>query len=210
MIKKSYFLMVYVLLATACLYINVHSDVTVPMNRTFSEFPVTVQTWRMISQDRFSDSVLDVLKPTDSLARSYVGHDGRTVKLYIGYHGGGKNGGEIHSPKHCLPGSGWYETSSKRTSLDIRGKSVRLVEAVYKKGEERELFFYWYQVRDKALTDEYSLKLSEIVNSMVHRRRDASFIRVSVPMKGGLDGDIAVGERFVRDFYPVIMEFLPS
>ncbi len=87
---------------------------------------------------------------------------------------------------------------------------MNLVEAVYQKGEDRALFLYWYQVKDRSLTNEYTLKLSEIVNSMVYRRRDASFVRVSIPVQENMEQGVAAGERFVRDFYPVIAEFLPS
>lgn len=209
MIKNFHFIIVCLLLAATGLYLNLHADVTVPMNRPFAEFPTLVQEWRTVSREEFGESVLDVLKPTDYLSRIYAGSDGRTVQLYIGYHGGGKKGGEIHSPRHCLPGSGWYEASSKKTSLDIGGGSVNLVQAVYQKGERRELFLYWFQVQDKTLTDEYALKRSQIVNSMLHRRRDASFVRISVPLEGRPEQSVADGERFVRDFYPVIAEHLP-
>lgn len=211
MISKSRFIILYVFLAATGLYINLHADVTVPMNRPFAEFPTGVKEWRTVSREEFPESVLDVLKPTDYLSRVYAGSAGQPVQLYIGYHGGGKKGGEIHSPRHCLPGSGWYEASSKRTSLDIGGgRNVNLVEAVYQKGERKELFLYWFQVQDRTLTDEYALKRSQIVNSMLHRRRDASFVRISVPLEGRPEQCLAAGERFVRDFYPVIAEHLPK
>ena len=210
MIKTTRFIIVYILLAAAALYINLHADITVPMNRPFVEFPTAVQGWRMVSQAQFDDKTFNVLRPTDYLSRIYMGSDGQSVQLYIGYHGGGENSGEIHSPKHCLPGSGWYEASSRKTSLDIGGRIINLIESEYIKGEEKELFIYWFQVRDRSLSDEYSLKLAEITGSMLYRRRDASFIRVSVPLGEDPERSKAAGKRFVTDFYPVIREFLPS
>jgi len=210
MIKNSRFIAVYALLIVVGLYINLHADITVPMNRPFEEFPVNCQEWRMTSQHSFSDGVLEALKPTDYLSRQYAGAQGNRINLYIGYHGGGKEGGEIHSPKHCLPGSGWYEASSARMEFDTAGRKVNLVKAVYQKGEAKELFLYWFQVQDKTLSDEYSLKLAGITGSMLQRRRDATFIRVSVPFEGNEEEAMAAGSRFVRDFFPVIREFLPS
>jgi EpsI family protein len=209
MIAKGRFIIVYVLLAAAGLYINVHADITVPMNRPLSEFPTVVGEWKMVSQTTFDDSTLKVLKPTDYLSRVYDGSNGRQAQLYIGYHGGGKDGGEIHSPKHCLPGSGWYEASTKKTRLDVGGKNINLMEAVYQKGDSKELFLYWFQVKDASITSEYRLKVAEIVNSMLSRRRDASFIRMSVPVQGSLEQATATGEQFVRDLYPAIREHLP-
>jgi EpsI family protein len=211
MIKSSRFVIVFILLAGAGLYINLHADITVPMNKPFSQFPLAIKEWKMVSQAEFSATVLDVLKPTDYLYRTYAGGDGRQAQLYIGYHGGGKGGGEIHSPKHCLPGSGWYEATTRKTSLDVGGRTIDLVETVYQKGDSKELFLYWFQVKERSITNEYSLKLSEIVNSMLYRRRDASFVRISVPVvQGELEQATTTGEKFVRDVYPAIREFLPG
>ena len=156
-----------------------------------------------------SDNVLKVLKASDTLTRRYVTAEGKNVDLYIGYHGGGKDSGEIHSPKHCLPGSGWYEISTRKTEMDLAGEKINLVHAIYQKGENREMFIYWFQARKKTINDEYSLKIAEITNSVLYRRRDASFIRVSVQFETSEHDAMALGERFVRDFYPVIQGFLP-
>jgi EpsI family protein len=209
MVKNSRFITVYTLLIVVSLYINLHADIAIPMNRPFGEFPINCQEWRMISQSTFSESVLGVLKPTDYLSRQYADPQGKKINLYIGYHGGSKESGEIHSPKHCLPGSGWYEASTARMEFDAGGRKINLVKAVYQKGESKELFLYWFQVQEKTLSDEYSLKLAEITGSMLQRRRDAAFIRVSVPFEGDVAGAMATGVGFVRDFYPVIREFLP-
>lgn len=209
MIAKSRFLIVYAALIAVALYINLHKDMTVPTNRPFTEFPVQHNSWKMASQAEFSQQVLDVLKPTDYISRQYVSSEGGGVGLYIGYHGGGKGTGGIHSPKHCLPGGGWFEESSKREKFSVQGGSIDLVRSVYRKGDSREMFLYWFQVQGATLSDEYSLKLAEIKNSMLKRRRDSAFIRISVPVEGNVELAAARGEMFVKDFYPLIQQFLP-
>jgi EpsI family protein len=209
-IKNYRFIVVFILLAVTALYINLHADITVPTNKPFSKFPAVNQEWRMTSQAEFSNNVLDVLKPTDYLSRQYQGADGAKVALYIGYHGGGKESGGIHSPKHCLPGSGWYEVSSKRDYLEVNGERFNLVRAVYQNGESKEMFIYWFQVKGRTLSEEYSLKFAEITNSFLYRRRDSAFIRVSVPFEVNEQAAEDVGKRFIRDFFPVIQEFLPT
>ena len=209
-IAPSRFIVVYAPLIVVGLYINLHADITVPTNRPFSEFPVQNGPWRMTGQTEFSENILNVLKPTDYIARQYGGSDGSKVGLYIGYHGGGKESGGIHSPKHCLPGSGWYEVSTRRDSLTVGNGKINLVRAVYQKGESKEMFLYWFQVRDHSLSDEYSLKAAEIANSFLHRRRDSTFVRISVPFETDEARARAIGEQFIRDFHPVIRSFLPA
>ncbi|MBC7962369.1 MAG: EpsI family protein, partial [Steroidobacteraceae bacterium] len=71
-------------------------------------------------------------------------------------------------------------------------------------------FLYWFQVQDKSISNEYSLKAAEITNSILNNRRDASFIRVSLPFEADEQAVVAAGERFIRDFMPAVREFLPK
>jgi EpsI family protein len=209
-IERRRFIAVYVLLIAAVLYLNLHRDLGVPMKRSFDQFPDAVSQWRMSRESSLSAEVQAVLKASDVLMRQYVNAKGERVDLYIGYHDGGKESGEIHSPKHCLPGSGWFEVSSARTRMPTTGGGLNLVRAVYQKGESKELFLYWFQVRGESLSQEYSLKVAEIANSVLYRRRDAAFIRISIPFEASEQQAAAIGERFVSDFYPAIQAFLPS
>ncbi len=203
------FVSIYLLLGALALYLHLHADVQIPANKPFSEFPRTVAEWQMTSQSEFSAGVLRVLKAADYFSRQYTDTAGNRVSLYLGYYSGGKDSGGIHSPKHCLPGSGWFELWTKRGMLDLPAGRLRVVRAVYQKGGQKELYLYWFQVREKTLSDEYSLKLAEITNSLFSRRRDSAFVRISVPFDTDQAKAIQVAERFARAFYPSIQEFLP-
>lgn len=209
MIGKRCFIAVYLLLVAGGLYIHLHQDLTVPINKPLERFPVSVQQWRMTGESRLSEDVQNELKATDVLLREYANPQGDRVTLYIGYHAGGKGSGEIHSPKHCLPGGGWHEVSSGPTTIETGADRLNLVRAVYQKGDGSELFMYWFQVRGKSVSDEFSLKAAQISNSALHRRRDASFIRISVPFQTDEKKAAAAAQQFVRDFLPTISAFLP-
>ena len=71
------------------------------------------------------------------------------------------------------------------------------------------MFFYFYQVKVKSLTNEYLLKAYEIINSVLYRRKDAAFIRISVPVTTDEESASQAGMKFLKDFYPIIQEFLP-
>ncbi len=204
------FLVLYVLLAGMAAYMSFHRDLIVPLAKPFSEFPPVHNGWRMVGQSSLSDNVIKVLMPTDYLSRRYVAPDGTTVDMYLSFFDGGPDTGGIHSPKHCLPGSGWFEMSSERTVRELGGEQVNLVRALYAMGEQRELIYYWFYMRGTTMSDEYSLKLAEITGSMFHNRRDQSFIRISVQAKGNVDAANRRVEDFLRDFYPLFREYLPS
>jgi EpsI family protein len=163
----------------------------------------------MTGETRFSEQVLAVLNPSDYLYRVYHDAEGRQVAFYLGYHNGGKETGSIHSPKHCLPGGGWFELSEKKMALPVGEKAVRLVCSVYQNGDAKEMFLYWFQVKGKTLNDEYSLKLAEVTNSILHGRRDSAFVRISIPFEEDDEAAFEAGRRFIEEFYPEIRSVLP-
>lgn len=208
-IKTWRFIILYILLGIAALYVHTRSEASVPVNRPLAEFAQEAGPWRMIGEARFDERVLTVLLPTDYLSRTYQDDKGNQVSLYLGYHDGGPNSGPIHSPKQCLPGSGWNRLSDKTGQIDVGGQSVAYVSAEYQKDIEKQLFLYWFQVRDQYLTDEYALKFAMARNSFLHNRRDSSFIRISVMMGDSMADAEEIGRNFMQNFVPHINQVLP-
>lgn len=203
------YLIVYLLLGFAAWFLYTHETIAVPVNKPLTDIPVQLEGWTMAGQSRFSPDVLRQLKPTDYLYRVYKDNEGNKAIIYLGYHSGGPDSGPIHSPKHCLPGSGWFELMQAKSTLQVAGKDLPVVQAVYQMGDQKELFIYFFQVKGQILTNEYSLKLAEIVNSIVHNRRDSAFIRVSVPFQGDHTDIQPVAEQFLMQIYPHIAAVLP-
>jgi len=207
--NKWRFVAVYVAIALTGAFLLMRSDLSVPSGRPLNDLPLAHNGWRVVSQASFSEKVLDLLKPTDYLSRKYAGRGGEVVELYVGYHNGGRESGEIHSPKQCLPGGGWFKLKEDETSVSSGGRDIRFVKAVYQKGDAREGFLYWYQVKGEPLSSEYSLKFAQVFNSIFHGRRDSAFIRVSVPVDMEEERAFSAGIDFIKDFYPAIEETLP-
>lgn len=203
------YLIVYLLLGFTAIFIYTHETVAVPVNSPLADIPATFGDWTLAQETYFNAQMLAVLQPTDYLYRVYRDSAGNLVTLYLGYHAGGPDSGAIHSPKNCLPGSGWFELSEKKRSIPIEDGELPLVQAVYQNDDQKEMFLYYFQVKGRVLTDEYSLKLAEIINSMVYNRRDSAFIRISVPFSEDQAKAALVGERFAALIYPHIVAVLP-
>jgi EpsI family protein len=201
---------IYLLLIGAVLFIHLHEDLPVPVHKPLGDIPIRLDEWHMVRQIEFSPDILEVLQPTDYLSRIYQNNDGHQVALYLGYHGGGPGSGSIHSPKHCLPGSGWEVLEEKETSLLTGKKRIFLMEATYQNGENRQLFMYWYQVRGKTIANIFSLRLAEIYNSIFHNRRDSAFIRISMPFDENIEPSRELARRFIGDFYRSFDDVLPD
>lgn len=209
MIRKYHFYIVFALLLAAAVFVHTHADLAVPTCRPLADIALRSGPWTMIGESRFDERVIEVLKPTDYLSRSYADAGGNRVSFYLGYHAGGPGSGSIHSPKHCLPGSGWSVLNERTVSVPVGGKEVKLVRAVYQNGEAREMFLYWFQVQGKTLSSEYALKVAEVKNSIFHNRKDAAFVRISVSFEGDEERAFETGRAFVQAFYPEIEAVLP-
>ena len=79
--------------------------------------------------EKMQADVLDMLGATDYLICGYErAGTGEVVGVYIGYHqtqvrkeGGGLSRSAIHTPNHCLPGSGWDVIGRAKVSLEFPG-----------------------------------------------------------------------------------------
>ncbi len=98
-----------------------------------------------------------------------------------------------------------------KMSLDIDGVGkVYFIEAVYKKGNNMEVFVYWYKMKNAYITNEYILKLYMIINSIKYRRNDAAFIRFSAPVTTNVEDAAYLIERAMSDFLPLLKDYLPE
>jgi len=161
---------------------------------------------------RFSDESYDILQADTSILRLYTDDHGTAVWLFVGYFGSQKYGSQIHSPKHCLPGSGWKIVRIEPYDLEIPGAGHRRVNRlVIAEREHLDLMFYWYETRGGVIRNEFGLKWDLMVNSLFLRPTDAALIRLNLPLRGYDDIDAgslrALG--FLEHFLPAVEQALP-
>lgn len=199
-----------VLILLFALYVNLNSfQEVIPLKKPLDDFPLTWKGWS--GSDHFFDEIiLDKLRVSEYIMREYRKGDDK-VSIYIGYYGSQKKGVQIHSPKHCLPAGGWFMISEASRSLNIEGVGdLNLVQAIYQKGETKEVFYYWYQMKNQYITNEYVLKLYMIINSLRYRRNDAAFIRLSSTVSGDMEDTIQSIDDFMIAFLPLLKDYLPE
>ena len=102
----------------------------------------------------FEADVVKAIGVDDYTNREYFG-DGRPVELYIGYYKDQRSGDAIHSPRNCLPGSGWEPVHPSRVQIGSAGESVIVNEYLVAKGDRRDLVLYWYQTHGRIIASEY-------------------------------------------------------
>lgn len=200
--RNAFLLLLILCLAVAVSYTGGTS--TVPQKLLLANFPERIGTWHVLSSTIFDEPILKVLRASDYLMRTYINSEGKQIGLYVGYHDGGPDSGPIHSPRNCLPGAGWDMADSR--TLDIG--PVQLVRALYKKEESGVIYYYWYQVQGKCLTNDFALKIAELQAKVLHGRHDASFIRIHVSQRYEHEADALVSD-FLEQAYPLLRPYLP-
>ncbi len=183
----------------------------VPLHRSLAEFPLHIGSWTGTEQGLDAE-VLRVLRVDDYIFREYRREQGPPIGLYVGYYKSMRQGATYHSPKNCLPGSGWYFVETGQT--DVRGpqeKPVTVNKFVIQKGLDRQLVLYWYQDRGRVITSEYWAKIYMVVDAIRKNRTDGAFVRITVPYtRENADGILRQGKAFAEAIFPILQAYLPS
>jgi EpsI family protein len=188
-------------------------------NEVFAErlplisFPQQLGAWT--GEDRPIDQeTLDVLGPGEFLLREYSPQldTDPTVNLYIAYFPSQRMGDTIHSPKNCLPASGWLPVGNDRISLPLPGHAPFPVNRyVIVKGDTRRLVLYWYWAHDRGVASEYWAKYYLIADAMRMNRSDGALVRIMTTMIPG-ETSAAAQQRllpFSSQVVPLLDDYIP-
>ena len=182
---------------------------------TLAAVPSSFPQWQQIGQDLpIEKDVLEVLKADQTLSRQYVHNaTGQRASLFVAFFRTQTAGVSPHSPKVCLPGSGWTPRDSKIMSVSIPGgPTIPVNRYVVAKGDSRSVVLYWYQSSHRAVADEYEAKVYTMVDALRYRRSDTSLIRVIVPVYEGQTEENAekLGIEFVQESFQPVRSQLPA
>jgi EpsI family protein len=157
---------------------------------------------------------LDVLGKGDFLSRIYSGGDrGESVGLFIAYFASQRTGATMHSPRNCLPGSGWsFESSQYVTIKDLTGKPHQVGEYIIANGNNRQFVIYWYQAHGRSVANEYQAKVYLVSDAIRMNRTDGALVRVITPVygAGGVEAAKERAEGFVAELVPQLPRFIPN
>ena len=163
---------------------------------------------------QIDQGTLDILGAGDFLSRVYT-LSGRTqpIGLFVAYFPTQRTGVTIHSPKNCLPGSGWTFESSQYVNLnDSNGKAHRVGEYIISNGENRQFVIYWYQAHGRSIANEYLAKVYLVIDAIRLNRTDGALVRVITPIDsiGGTRAARPRAEAFAEQLIPMLPRFIPD
>ncbi len=80
----------------------------------------------MIQQGVMEQEVKDVLRADDYVTRDYAASPTKVANLFVAFFKSQRAGQTPHSPKNCLPGSGWVWTVSDTIPVTLLAAQIRL------------------------------------------------------------------------------------
>src|SRR6202030_4069495 len=156
-----------------------------PPSLPLKQFPAQLGCWTGTDVGIDKD-VLDILGPGDFLLRIYKNQNNPYIDLFIAYFRSQRAGDTIHSPQHCLPGSGWTPVENQRITLSMPGHAPFPANRyLIAKGDDRQLVLYWYWAHDRGVASEYWAKFYLVTDSIKMNRSDGALVRITSPLYPG-------------------------
>lgn len=160
-----------------------------------------------------SDREASVAGVSDYLLRTY-GQDETGAgwfTIYVGYYASQTHGRTIHSPKNCLPGSGWDALASSLATVEVEGGRSEIVNRYLIQNEgQRALVLYWYQGRGRVAHNEYAVKWDLLRDAALHRRSEEALVRIVVPVYASEEEAFARARDVAAQLIPSVQRALPE
>jgi len=177
----------------------------VDLDVNLDSFPMEKGDW-VGNVESLSAAVLQMLNPDQILSASYVNREGAKVQLLIDYYFPQNTAGGIHSPRNCLPGSGWIIVGSMAHEIKAAGRVIPASRFYLRLGNAYEVMDFWYITRSGETSNDFVFKLNTMLSSLSLRPTDKAFVRFVAAQD---PKSIAAMEDFERLFVDEIYRHLP-
>ena len=201
------------LLIGALLVLHLRSSgEAVPIRKSLDSFPSAVGQWQAREGVLLDLDTLNVLRPKDYLMRRDQNPWGQSVFLFIAYWDSQRKGAQPHSPKNCLPGSGWEPLEASMVTIPLPSPLAPITVNRYliQKDQDQQLVFYWYQSQGKAIAGEMAARVQMVKDSIVRHRTDGALVRVSSPIYGSVQDTSDRVIKYIQALYPALGNYLPD
>jgi EpsI family protein len=193
-----------ILVTTTALLANAARQQAIGVPEVF-DIPYTVEGWKGVDAAPFDEASEQTVAADLVLNRTYSAADGGELGLYLAYYAQQRPGVGIHSPLHCLPGTGWDVLSSDTVAVDLPGGRIGPIRRlVAQKAAARVLVMYWYSIHGRMIASEAASRWQLLNDRVRLGRNDGALVRLVVPV---IDSD-AVAERrgvgFARSLVPYL------
>lgn len=184
----------------------------VPIGRPLKEFPAVLGQWRSLAEFPVDPEVQAVLQADDTMSRSYGAAGRPVISLFVAFFKSQRSGVAPHSPKNCLPGSGWAALDNSIVPVSLGGgREIEVNRFVVAKGDQKSLVLYWYQSRGQVVASEYKAKVQLVLDSIRYNRSDTALVRLVIPLQQGMEDESErAALEFLNQMFDPLSTYLPA
>jgi EpsI family protein len=168
------------------------------------EFPLQMGGWRGVRDDVIPD-IVEMLNPTEIFSATYANDSGAEVHLFFDYFASQSSPGGPHSPRNCMPGSGWTILKVEDREISVKGRAVRIGRFDLRMAGTKKVMDFWYITRYGETANDYMFKMYLMISSLTFRPNDIAFIRV---ISSGDEEGLKALDEFERLFVEEIYRYL--
>ena len=192
-----------------------------PAPPALGSFPTAFGAWRQLSEDPIAADVASQLRADQILSRTYMrtsildatlpATTGPVVGLFVAWFQSQRAGtSQPHSPKVCLPASGWIPAVTGEVTMDTAAGVITVNRYIVVNHGQRDVVLYWYQGWRRVTAGEWAAKFWLVADALRDRRTDTALVRVVAQSgDGGDQAATAAATGFAQVLYPLLRENLP-
>ena len=93
----------------------------------------------------------------------------------------------------------------------MAGQPLSTNRLYIKKGDYGQLVYYWFQQRDRIITNEYLVKWYLFWDALTKNRTDGALVRLTTPVRPGEDLKLADQRliEFAKQVQPLMDQYIP-
>lgn len=204
--KKPFVLVLSILivafgLAAVMQYYRPSSSIAV----NFDNFPLEKGDW-IGQRELVPDYAIDMLNPHDIFSAVYTNSQGITIHLMFDFFSGESTYGGPHSPRNCLPGSGWIIENTHQNDINVENRSIPADRFELRFENSRKVMEFWYVTSFGETANDYEFKFYTMLSSLLLQPADVAFVRFVTNSDAN---NLVALEEFQELFIPEIYRFLP-
>ena len=172
--------------------------------------PLALGAWRGVGPDQRLDAdTIAVLRPSAYLLRTYLHPGGESCAVFVAFFALQQEGQIIHSPRHCLPGSGWQISSREVVEVPGPDGPWRVNHLIMARNLDKLSVLYWYQGRGRVESDEYVDRARLVLDGLLHNRSDGALVRLTMPTPRGVPEALKMQKQLASRLIPALWKLLP-
>ncbi len=175
--KKSFYISIVVISITfiMTLFIKFYRPASAG-DVNFDSFPLEIGDWKG-TKEEVDPEVLEILNPQAIISATYINSDGISVHLLFDFFSSDATFGGPHSPRNCLPGSGWIITETVSNDIKNANSVIPAGRFQLQLNKSTKVMDFWYITHYGETANDYIFKLYELMSALTFKPRDIAFVR---------------------------------